>query len=367
MRRTSSLIFQTLFAFSSGLISIPATAAEYRFYHPDPLGSNVLVTDRSGNVIQRATNTPYGELRSVNDGAGNSIEPGADSTRHLFTGQEYDAESGLSYLGARHYDPFIGRFLAVDPALIGSAAGASFQGIASNSAHLNGHSYALNLPTRLVDPTGATPAESQIAKPVTSFALPAPPPWMPPQVRMVESDKVPAGVKQALSNLEIRAELWDTFFSTIRTTAEGGGWILQNGAVERWPAGPTEAHPAGLYTRMSNLVYPVPPNRALAFHAHPLLTRSLRLSHPALRAKDFERRAGGDIRHMLDNPDEYNPQLILDPSGIWAVWTEANFGKQFTSAVASNLGPPADLLGTAGHPPGHIIRFDEHYSQFIPE
>ncbi len=136
-----------LFAFS------PITdAAEYRFYHPDPLGSNVVVTDRSGNVVQRTVTTPYGETRSVVDGNGLSLDPDANSTRHLYTGQEQDPESGLHSFGARHYDPFVGKFLSADPELLN--LGESFGQIPFMPGVFNGHSYAANRPTAFIDPTG---------------------------------------------------------------------------------------------------------------------------------------------------------------------------------------------------------------------
>ncbi len=134
------------------LLSQHASAAEYRFYHPDPLGSNVVVTDRSGNVVQRTVTTPYGETRSAINGSGQSVDPSANSVRHLFTGQEQDPESGLHSFGARHYDPFIGRFMSFDPQLIGS--GVSFDRLSGEAQNFNSNAYSLNRPTVLADPTG---------------------------------------------------------------------------------------------------------------------------------------------------------------------------------------------------------------------
>lgn len=44
----------------------------------------------------------------------------ADAPRYGYTGREHDAESGLIYYRARHYDPALGQFLQQDP--IGFAA-----------------------------------------------------------------------------------------------------------------------------------------------------------------------------------------------------------------------------------------------------
>jgi len=38
-----------------------------------------------------------------------------------FTDQERDAETGLDYFGARYYDPWVGRFMSVDPESLGGS------------------------------------------------------------------------------------------------------------------------------------------------------------------------------------------------------------------------------------------------------
>ncbi len=131
-----------------------AQAVEYHFYHSDLLGSNVLVTQRDGEVVQRMVHRPYGGVQRVVDGGGAPIAPGADNARHHFTGHEFDPESDLHYMVARHYDPAIGRFLSVDPGLAGAFGGPSFDRVGINSVNLNGHAYAGNAPTANVDPNG---------------------------------------------------------------------------------------------------------------------------------------------------------------------------------------------------------------------
>ena len=109
--------------------SNPPVLAIY-YHHSDHLGSNAVVSE-NGAWVQKAYFTPFGVI--VRDG--NAV------SEHLFTDQEND-ETELAYFGARHYDPWAGRFLSVDPVL-----GLTSQG-------MNGYSYALNAPTLLIDPDG---------------------------------------------------------------------------------------------------------------------------------------------------------------------------------------------------------------------
>ena len=74
----------------------------------DHLGSNRLVEDEHGNAIAQYNFKPYGELGSAS-GSNQSI------LSYLYTGQEYDTETGLYNYRARLYDPTTKRFTSVDP------------------------------------------------------------------------------------------------------------------------------------------------------------------------------------------------------------------------------------------------------------
>jgi RHS repeat-associated protein len=62
----------------------------------------------------------------------------------LFTGREYDPETGLIYLRARYYDPSTGTFLQED----------SFPRFLEDSQSLNRYSYVYNNPINATDPSG---------------------------------------------------------------------------------------------------------------------------------------------------------------------------------------------------------------------
>ncbi len=156
--RTGSVTFLRLGCFRIGVLAAltatapVASAVEYHFHHPDMLGSNAVVVTRAGEVIARTVHDPYGRITSSRDASGGPLSRDAETPRHSFTGQEYDAESDLNYFGARYYDPAVGRFLSTDPGFV--RGGGSLRQIASSTIATNGYAYALNRPTTLVDPTG---------------------------------------------------------------------------------------------------------------------------------------------------------------------------------------------------------------------
>jgi len=120
----------------------PARAAEVLTYiHNDVSGNPVAATDQNGVVRWRESYRPYGE-RTVN-------APAAAGNRQFFHGKAVDPDTGLSYFGARYYDPVVGRFMGVDP-----------QHFDENNLHsFNRYAYANNNPYRYVDPDGRSPLD----------------------------------------------------------------------------------------------------------------------------------------------------------------------------------------------------------------
>ncbi len=88
----------------------------------------------------------YGILLATKDGLGNDATANPPVRfAHLFTGREFDIETGLYYFRARYLDPLIGRFLQVDPKE-GSAA--------SPSTIIQRYAYGGNNPVSAIDPDG---------------------------------------------------------------------------------------------------------------------------------------------------------------------------------------------------------------------
>ena len=102
--------------------------------HQDRLGSIVLIT-RSGGP-DRALYDPYGRLVPAFSTITNDTFP----VPFGYAGARWEATAGLYQMGARWYDPELGRFIEQDP--IGEAGG------------LNLYAYVGSSPTLWVDPTG---------------------------------------------------------------------------------------------------------------------------------------------------------------------------------------------------------------------
>lgn len=100
----------------------------------DSQASTQLTVDAATGTATRRRCTPFGDERS------GSLPAGTD---HGFLGKTEDASTGLSLLGARAYDPRLGRFLSPDPL---SAP--------SDPQNLSAYSYSNNDPVNYSDPTG---------------------------------------------------------------------------------------------------------------------------------------------------------------------------------------------------------------------
>lgn len=100
------------------------------YYAQDGLGSVTDLLDSMENIVESFSYDAYG-MPSSDSSVGNP---------YLFTGREFDPETGLYFYRARYYDPEIGRFITTDP--IGFAGGTNL------------YNYVSNNPINFVDPLG---------------------------------------------------------------------------------------------------------------------------------------------------------------------------------------------------------------------
>ncbi|MGW1915698.1 RHS repeat-associated core domain-containing protein [Streptomyces sp. NPDC002076] len=102
--------------------------------------SSLAITGDTTQAVTKRYTTPFGAART--GATGNWPD---DKT---FLGKSADRTTGLTYIGAREYDPTTGRFISVDPVLN-----------ASDAQSLNGYTYADNNPATQSDPTGLCPVD----------------------------------------------------------------------------------------------------------------------------------------------------------------------------------------------------------------
>jgi RHS repeat-associated protein len=125
-----------------------ATSSPWTFAFSEPRG-NRFFTNQAGEFVQDVDYQSYGEAAS------SGAQPGAPTyTSAQWNGGDTLAALGLSHLGARLYDPVIGRFLSRDPVLILSSA-----------ARANPYAFAFNDPVNYSDPSGLDPGETPTEPP----------------------------------------------------------------------------------------------------------------------------------------------------------------------------------------------------------
>jgi RHS repeat-associated protein len=126
---------RTLLALLALVFGTQAFAARTTTYlHNDGLGSVVAATNEAGQVLWRKDYAPFGQ----------QIDPTPDTERLSYTGKSHDADLGLTYFGARYFDPEIGRFMSPDP--VGF--------VEDNPMSFNRYLYVNNNPYKYVDPDG---------------------------------------------------------------------------------------------------------------------------------------------------------------------------------------------------------------------
>jgi RHS repeat-associated protein len=142
----------------------------------DGLGSVVGLTNSSGTLINTYSYDPYGTILSQTETV---AQP------YKFAGVYYDTEYSLYKMGARYYDPAVGRFTQADPItmpnppknggwpwfIVLGRSGQTVLGmignVAFNPVEHNLYVYAGNDPVNSTDPTGLMPRWLRVVTGIT--------------------------------------------------------------------------------------------------------------------------------------------------------------------------------------------------------
>ncbi|MFE2719241.1 polymorphic toxin-type HINT domain-containing protein [Streptomyces mirabilis] len=108
-----------------------------KYLFNDPNGTATLSMDTTTQQVARQQNTPYGQPRAS---ANTTTWP--DPT-HSYLGKPQDTTTGYTDIGARKYDPTLGRFISADPLLQ-----------PTSPQSLGGYTYADDNPLTNSDPSG---------------------------------------------------------------------------------------------------------------------------------------------------------------------------------------------------------------------
>jgi RHS repeat-associated protein len=91
------------------------------YYHQNSLWSVEAITNAASSIVERYAYDAYG-LPTITNGAGMFVTPNSWGTAHsaignpwMFTGRQFDEETGLYFYRARYYDSDKGRFIQRDP------------------------------------------------------------------------------------------------------------------------------------------------------------------------------------------------------------------------------------------------------------
>ena len=125
--------------------------SDRRWLHADSLGSSVAYSNSSGSEAAQYGYDAYGAPDATN---------GWGNPRYRFAGALMIPEGNLYLMGARAYDPSLGRFLQTDP--VGQAA------------DVNLYAYAGQDPVIRADPTGLANATPDTSKPIDAGTYPDP-------------------------------------------------------------------------------------------------------------------------------------------------------------------------------------------------
>ncbi|WP_298769041.1 toxin TcdB middle/N-terminal domain-containing protein [uncultured Shewanella sp.] len=118
-----------------------ATQEEVHYQHGDHQGSNLSITNQSGQVTKQYFYTAFGHAMEIEH---NSLIHATKPIAQAYTDHETLPTLNIIQMGGRIYDPILSRFLQADPSIQSP----------QNLQNYNRFSYVLNNPLRYTDPSG---------------------------------------------------------------------------------------------------------------------------------------------------------------------------------------------------------------------
>ncbi|MFE1576685.1 polymorphic toxin-type HINT domain-containing protein [Streptomyces fradiae] len=128
------------YTFAGQTVAVRTDDNKVSFIASDHHGTGEVAIDSATGAVSQRRFDPYG----VERGQATGTWPGEKG----YVGGTIDKSTGLTHLGAREYDPVIGKFISVDPIID-----------YTQPQQMNGYAYANNSPVTLSDPSGLIPAE----------------------------------------------------------------------------------------------------------------------------------------------------------------------------------------------------------------
>ncbi|MFC2355653.1 MAG: RHS repeat-associated core domain-containing protein [Capnocytophaga ochracea] len=127
------------------VLSVTDDSEKYLYLHRDYLGSITLITDNTGNAIERRHFDAWGNITNYWNAEGKTTIPAEGILLDRgYTGHEHLQTVGLIHMNARLYDPVLHRFLQPD----------NYVQDPFDTQNFNRYGYVLNNPLLYTDPTG---------------------------------------------------------------------------------------------------------------------------------------------------------------------------------------------------------------------
>jgi RHS repeat-associated protein len=162
---SSSISVNRYYTHAGRTVAMRTGLAKVNYLFADQHGTHQVAVNPANWVVTRRYLDPYGNPLGTATGW---VDP-----NHGFLGKPQSATTGLTDIGARKYDPKLGRFISVDPLLT-----------PGDPTQLNGYQYGGNNPVNRADPTGLILLDSPGGgSPSEPSPIPAAPePYEPPAV-----------------------------------------------------------------------------------------------------------------------------------------------------------------------------------------